>query len=135
MAWLGGRFVPALTGIGLATIAAVSPACSQGGDVLQLEPSFTPRSTYTSACMPSEWPSLCVRLTDKSAAEFAGWTKDHVGKRIDVKVNDKVISSPRLLSPLTGGLVQLIFTTQSEADATEQELRNGGSVLTVNLHE
>src|SRR5436305_1687502 len=121
--------------LSMALMAAAGPASAQAGDTLRLEPSFGPRTSHTSACLPSQRPSLCIRLTERSAIDFANWTTEHVGKTIDVKVNNKLVCTVRLLSPLTGGLMPLSLKTQSEADTVAQELQDSAVFLTVSQHE
>ena len=121
--------------LSIAISATAATASAQANDVLQLAPSLALPSSVTSACLPSRTPSLCVPLAEKSAVEFANWSKNHVGKRIDIKVNGQVASSPRLLSPMSGGHLPISFGSQPEAEAADQELHSDAVVPTVSVHD
>jgi hypothetical protein len=113
--------------------AALAPA--RAGDALKLEPSFEDPAIVHSACIPSNDPgAVCIRLTDASGAEFAAWTERHVGQIIDVKIDKRIIESPHLLGPLTGGLLQVDFNSKADADAAVKGLQNHTVTLSVDVH-
>ncbi len=115
-------------------LLSTTPLIAQGSDMLTLEPSFETKATYTSSCILSyNTPGLCIRLTDKSATDFASWTKRHVGGTMNVKIDDRVIVSPTLRGALTGGVLPIPFDTQADASAALTGLQNHKMVLTVDV--
>ncbi|SDC18631.1 SecDF P1 head subdomain-containing protein [Actinokineospora iranica] len=60
---------------------------------------------------------VTIRLPSDSARVFADWTSAHVDERLAIVVGDKLISAPTIMSPITGGTVQIA------GDFTEQEAK------------
>jgi beta-lactamase regulating signal transducer with metallopeptidase domain len=69
-------------------------------------------------------PVIDFRLSAKARDQFAAMTRDNVGRRLAVVVNDKVIIAPTVKSPILGGAGQLSgnFTTQAEANTLVAEM-------------
>jgi preprotein translocase subunit SecD len=64
-----------------------------------------------------QW-TLSIDLTDEDAAEFAAWTADHVGERLAMVVDGKVVIAPTIQSAITGGIVQIA------GNYTQDEIRD-----------
>ena len=49
--------------------------------------------------------ALDLQLTPQGGEAFAGFTARHVGKTVDLVIDGKVMISPRLVEPITGGRI------------------------------
>lgn len=49
--------------------------------------------------------TLDIQLTPAGTSDFAAFTEKHVGKLVDLKVEGKVVMSPKLVEPITGGRI------------------------------
>lgn len=49
--------------------------------------------------------TLDIQLTPAGTTDFAAFTEKHVGKLVDLKVEGKVVMSPKLAEPITGGRI------------------------------
>ena len=52
-------------------------------------------------------PEVSVRLTDASRVAFARFSTDHVGRKIELRVDGRIISAPVLRTSIVGGVVML----------------------------
>ena len=55
----------------------------------------------------SNQPVVSFRFNQKGAERFGKLTRDNVGKPFAIVLDNKVISAPRILSPITGGSGQI----------------------------
>ena len=106
--------------IALAMNIAIAPMAAQAGDQLKLETFKGEGKPRNGACIAgAPTPSLCVRLSEKSARDWENWTTKHVHEIADMKLNGKVVARPRILGPITGGIIPIAFKSQAEADAAK----------------
>jgi preprotein translocase subunit SecD len=49
--------------------------------------------------------ALDLQLTPQGGEAFAGFTERHIGKTVDLVIDGKVMISPRLVEPITGGRI------------------------------
>ena len=49
--------------------------------------------------------TLDIQLTETGASDFAAFTQKHVGELVDLKVDGKVVMSPKLVEPITAGRI------------------------------
>ncbi|GLZ36785.1 hypothetical protein [Actinokineospora sp. NBRC 105648] len=58
---------------------------------------------------------VTIKLSADAAAKFGSWTAEHVGERLAIVVDGKLVSAPQIASPIPGGEVQISgnFTEKS----------------------
>ncbi len=76
---------------------------------------------------------LKLKLTPASREKFAGFSRRHVGEVIDLCVDGIVILSPRLVEPMTSGVITVgsFFSFHQVQDLAAQISRAGAKVLVV----
>ena len=74
---------------------------------------------------------IYLTLPDRKAARFYALTAGHVGKVLQVTLCGILINSPKIMSPISGGRVQLLLDTYEEARITTEVLsgRDGCAAL------
>lgn len=84
----------------------------------------------------SALPVVSIRLNADSARDFAMFTTVNVQTTVDFLIDDEVVLSPFIQTPLTGGLLQVRgFDTAAEASAMAKKLRSGDAHLSVSPEE
>jgi preprotein translocase subunit SecD len=63
-------------------------------------------------------PVVAFEFDEEGAKRFADATSQHVGERFAIVLNGKVISAPRIMTPIVGGsgVIEGDFTVQSASD-------------------
>lgn len=73
-------------------------------------------------------PVVEVRLSPDAATRFGAFTTAHVGRRLDIRVDGSVLSSPVIPAPITGGSFVLMGTfTAEEARTLAAAIRAGSA--------
>lgn len=77
-------------------------------------------------------PVVNVRLERASGQAFFRFTREHVGKVIDIYVGDEILTSPLVMEPIGGGEIQISgpFDTM-DASELAVRLRSGEAHITV----
>lgn len=112
----------------IAVCAALLPASCFAGDWLSLKITSAARGRDLQA---GDATLLDVRLDDQSSRQFAEWTTRHLGEKVDILIDGKVVMQPRLLSPIKGGSLRISSPSAGEIDALIAKLLDGRSVLSV----
>ena len=74
---------------------------------------------------------LSVRLDENSGRLFGPWTNQHVGEKMNMLINGRIVASYRLPGPIMGGAFFLSGPSKDEIDALVSKLRDGQAVLSV----
>ena len=90
--WRGSTLGAAIL---LASIAAAEPLVLEVADA---QPGFDQRTNE---------PIVAFRLTPAAARRFADFTRENVGKVVDVRVDGRVVTSPVVREPILGGAGQI----------------------------
>jgi preprotein translocase subunit SecD len=80
-------------------------------------------------------PVINVRVSDSDSHLFADWTSRHVGAKLNVMIDGRVVSEPRLMSPITGGSLQVSGLPEDEIDALIPKLLSGRSTVAIDTPE
>jgi preprotein translocase subunit SecD len=88
------------------TMAVEKRVMVEGADLTSAEPGFDPQTRE---------PVVNFRFNLKGAQRFARATTENVGKPFAIVLDGKVVSAPRIISPITGGSGQISgqFTVES----------------------
>jgi preprotein translocase subunit SecD len=117
-----GAWLVAATGI-------IGCAClARAADRLHL--AVAAADSFYNPAMPAD-RGLTIKLMDASAADFARWTARYVGRRIAVRMGDRVVSSPRLMTPIESGVLQISNMNDRNLQALADKLVRGGLPLSV----
>jgi SecD/SecF fusion protein len=81
------------------------------------------------------YPVVNFRLSRKSRGEFGEWTARYVGRTIRLYANDRLLVSPRLMSPITGGSGQVSVSSTGDAEDLARQLRDGNANLSVDVKD
>jgi len=80
----------------------------------------------------SAMPVVTIRLSAESARDFAEFTTENVHTTIDVLIDDQVVVSPFIQTPLTGGFMQVSgIDSEAQASTIAKKLRLGDAHLSV----
>ena len=90
--WRESTFVAAIV---FASIAAAEPLVLEVADA---QPAFDQRSNE---------PIVTFRLTPASARRFADFTRENVGRTVDVRVDGRMVMSSVIREPILGGFGQI----------------------------
>ncbi|HTX21496.1 MAG TPA: hypothetical protein VMD27_06545 [Candidatus Aquilonibacter sp.] len=63
-----------------------------------------------------------LQLSTGKAAELAKFTQEHTNQQIQLIFDSKVVAEPFVYTPITGGAVQLAFSSLAQAQAVERLL-------------
>jgi len=63
-----------------------------------------------------------VVFSSSKAAEFGKFTREHLNQQVQILVGSKVVAEPRILAEISGGEIELNFTTPEEAQAVVDSL-------------
>jgi preprotein translocase subunit SecD len=113
----------------------IGASCLSGvcfaGDLINLkiakaEKSHDPRSDV---------PVLNIRLSDSDSHSFGDWTSRHVGAKISLMIDGRVVNQSVLRGPITGGSLQVSGMPENDIDALVPKLLNGRSTVAVDAQE
>ena len=80
----------------------------------------------------TEQKSLSLELTPKSREAFGEFTTQHVGDTIDLRIDGKVVMSPRLMEPILGGVIMVSGTFEpSQLVEIGKQIIPGGAKVEV----
>ena len=81
-------------------------------------------------------PAVRARLTERSAVAYFRFTRFYQGRIIELLVDGRVVSAPRIVEPITGGLILLSGSlTYEEAARIAQRLKAHDARLTVRVRD
>jgi SecD-like export protein len=81
-------------------------------------------------------PAVRTRLTARSAIAYFRFTRFYQGRIIELLVDGRVVSAPRIVEPITGGLILLSGSlTYEEAARIAQRLKTHDARLTVRVRD
>ena len=84
----------------------------------------------------TEQKSLSLELTPKSREAFGEFTNAHVGDTIDVRIDGKVVMSPRLMEPILGGVIMVSGTFEpGQLVEIGKQIIPGGAKVEVEAQE
>src|SRR5260221_14663266 len=79
-------------------------------------------------------PAVNIKLASESAKAFENFTAAHIGDKLDVMIDGKVVMSPKLIDPIRGGTLQIsgVFD-RVEWKKLAAQLKSGQSHLEVDV--
>ena len=81
-------------------------------------------------------PAIRARLTPRSAVAYFRFTRFYQGRIIELLVDGRVVSAPRIVEPITGGLILLSGSLSYEQAARiAQRLKDHDARLTVRVRD
>jgi len=81
-------------------------------------------------------PAVRARLTERSALAYFRFTRFYQGRIIELLVDGRVVSAPRIIEPITGGLILLSGDlTYEQAARIAQRLKAHDARLTVRVRD
>jgi hypothetical protein len=81
-------------------------------------------------------PAIRARLTPRSAVAYFRFTRFYQGRIIELLVDGRVVSAPRIVEPITGGLILLSGSlTYEQAARIAQRLKAHDARLTVRVRD
>ena len=81
-------------------------------------------------------PAIRARLTERSAVAYFRFTRFYQGRIIELLVDGRVVSAPRIVEPITGGLILLSGElTYEQAARIAQRLKQHKARLTVRVRD
>ena len=115
----------------IAIAASCLPGAGFAGDLINLkiaraEKGHDPRNAT---------PVLDIRLNDGDSRLFGDWSSRHVGAKISIMIDGRVVSEPVLMSPITGGSLQVSGMPENDIDALIPKLLSGRSTVAVDARQ
>jgi preprotein translocase subunit SecD len=80
-------------------------------------------------------PVVTVRLTEQAKLRFGQFTTDHVGKKIEFRVDGQSIMTPVLRTPILGGTLQIADKLDTERVRKLVERLSSGAKIEVEVRE
>lgn len=71
----------------------------------------------------SSRPLVTFRLSETSRKAFADFTAQHVGEKIDIRVDGNSVMRPVIREPITGGVGQILATSKDDAKKLAERLK------------
>jgi preprotein translocase subunit SecD len=112
--------------------ALLAPAYGLASDLLSLKIIEAERGHDS---RDSSIALINVRLDEQSTQQLAQWTSLYVGRRINVIIDGQVVSQPRLLTRLTGGVLQIVGVPADKIDDLIPKLIGGQSAFAVEFND
>lgn len=79
-------------------------------------------------------PVLKIRLSPEGQEAFAEYTTQHVGRTLDLLVDDEVLTSPTVMAPIYSEWVVVTGTfTTGELEALAEAINGGTGAVTVRV--
>jgi preprotein translocase subunit SecD len=72
----------------------------------------------------SSQPLVTFRLSEASRTAFANFTAQHVGEKIDIRVDGNSMMKPVIREPITGGVGQILATSRDGARQLAERLKS-----------
>ena len=80
--------------------------------------------------------SLSLELTPASREAFGAFTTEHVGDTVDLRIDGEVVMSPRMVEPITGGLIMVSGTFEpGQLAEIGKRILPGGAKVEVEAQE
>jgi preprotein translocase subunit SecD len=115
----------------IAILGVCLPVACLAGDLINLK---IVKAEKTFGAGSAE-PALNMRLADRDSHLFGEWTSRHVGAKLSIMIDGRVVSEPRLMSPITGGSLQVGGMQENEIDALIPKLLSGRSTVAIDAQE
>ena len=115
----------------IASLVLCLPVACFAGDLINLKIVKAERSVDAGNAMPA----LNMRLGDNDSRLFGEWTLRHVGAKVSIMIDGRVVSEPRLYSAITGGSLQVSGMRENEIDALIPKLLDGRSTVAIDTQE
>ena len=115
----------------IAIAALCLPVSCFAGDLINLKVVKAEKSYDATNALPM----LNMRLGDSDSHLFGEWSSRHVGAKLAIMIDGRVVSEPRLYSPITGGALQVSGLPESEIDALIPKLLNGRSTVAIDTKD
>ena len=127
----GAQATPASTAQAVATATAPTPAATAaapepqgptyqtimtGGDISSASIGFSPETRE---------PLVQFKLTGEGSKKFSAFTTNNVQKYLAIVLDKRVVSSPQIQQPITGGDGQITGVSRAEAETLAIQLRYG----------
>lgn len=112
----------------IAVWALLSPISCFAGDMLSLKIMKAERALDM---RDSSATLLNLRLEEQSSQQFALWTSRHLGEKINLIIDGRIVMQPRLLSPINSGSMEIRGVSAEEIKALIPKLLDGRSALSV----
>ena len=123
--------LPAIPLGGAASVAPVGSAMAPPEDNVGLE-----IRNAVIAYDRRDRPAIRARLTPRSAVAYFRFTRFYQGRIIELLVDGRVVSAPRIVEPITGGLILLSGSlTYEQAARIAQRLKAHDARLTVRVRD
>lgn len=118
---------PITTPPGAASPVATAPATPRGADLPQIGLTPSPARTYRTVLTWNDVrsvrlrtgahgrPEVSVRFTEQGTRELAAYTRTSVGKTLAVVLDKRVLASPVVEAPITGGEAVVQGLTSAQA--------------------
>lgn len=114
----------------LAALLLSSPALAEGAPKQSIGVAEAQGTLDTSL----GFPVVNLRWTEEGRRLFAKFTADHIGKRIDVMIEDVVVTSPFVMMPLEMAAIQITgLETLAEAEDIARRLTDKKARVFVRL--
>jgi preprotein translocase subunit SecD len=76
-------------------------------------------------------PVVSFRFTPDSARDFARFTEANVGRKINIRVDGKILTQPVIREPIRGGSGQVTVSSAEEGRTLAARLSDGSAVLEI----
>jgi preprotein translocase subunit SecD len=83
------------------------------------------------------YDGVWVKLSPKSAKDLAAFTQEHLNEVIDILVDGQVVFSPKIITPILGGGIQLLGQGPMEFERSwtmALRLKSGDASLVVRVN-
>jgi preprotein translocase subunit SecD len=111
----GGRFIAAAVFVFALAIHALAQSAS-----------LSVVSASVETDKRSGQPVLAIEISKESSEKLAALTRDHVGRRMELRVDGKVLSAPVIREPILGTKFQISGNgTAADFDAIVKNLKSG----------
>ena len=115
----------------IAIWASCLPVSCFAGDLINLKIVKAEKSVDAGNAMPA----LNMRLGDNDSRLFGEWTLRHVGAKVSIMIDGRVVSEPRLMSAINGGSLQVNGLPEKEIDALIPKLLDGRSTVAIDAKD
>ena len=115
----------------MAILVSCLPLSCFAGDLINLKIVKAEKSYDAGNALPV----LNMRLGDSDSHLFGEWSLRHVGAKLAIMIDGRVVSEPRLYSAITGGSLQVSGMRENEIDALIPKLLDGRSTVAIDTQE
>lgn len=116
----------------VATLITAFSATTSRAETIRLDLNSVEMADRTSVIPDMLGTTLAVEMTPESRHAFATFSRSRVGEVIHVRLGLQIVSSPRLVTPITGGRIH-ISGFENEEDARRAQIALSARVLFVEI--